>query len=401
LDGVNLVDAIVLLVAGFAAYRGWRRGFLGQVFELGGGFLGLIAGVALGPRIASLFSKQAGIAAALISLAVVFVALSVGQALGYMAGQRFGSIARTARLKSVDSGLGGAFGVIVTLVSFWLIGSILVHGPSQSVARALKQSALLAYLNQELPQPPDVLAYLQQFLDTSGFPQVFAGLPPDIGPPVKLPSASTANKAVQASKRSVVRVVVPACGGELLGSGWVAAPDYIVTNAHVVAGGHGGVTIQDAAGHRSGEVVLFDPKIDIAVIHVSSSPSLAGKPLSLAVGTLDRGTPGATLGFPGNAGGTLVTKAAAIQQYFPNAVGRDIYGRSQVSRKIYDLRTVIRQGDSGGPFVLPDGRVAGVDFAASTTERDTGYALTAEQVQPDVQQGISRTSAVTTGSCTH
>lgn len=398
---MNLVDAIVLLVAAFAAYRGWKRGFLGQVFELGGGFVGLIAGVALGPRIAALFSKQAGITAALISLAVVFVALSLGQALGYMAGQRFGSIARTARLKSVDSGLGGAFGVAVTLVSFWLIGSLLVHGPSESVARALKQSALLAYLNQELPQPPNVLAYLQQFLDTSGFPQVFAGLPPDIGPPVKLPSAATANKAVKASRRSVVRVVVPACGGELLGSGWVASPDYIVTNAHVVAGGHSGVRIQDVDGTRPGSVVLFDPRIDIAVIHVTGAPALAGKPLSLATEVQDRGTPGATLGFPGNAGGNLVTKAAAVQQYFPNAVGRDIYGRAQVSRKIYDLRTVIRQGDSGGPFVLPDGRVAGVDFAASTTERDTGYALTAEQVQPDVQRGLGRTAEVTTGSCTH
>ncbi|MFN2594618.1 MAG: MarP family serine protease [Actinomycetota bacterium] len=398
---MNLVDAIVLIVAAFAAYRGWKRGFLGQIFELGGGFLGLIAGVALGPRVAGLFSKQAGIAAALISLAVVFVALSLGQALGYMAGQRFGSIARTARLKFVDSGLGGAFGVVVTLVSFWLIGSLLVHGPSQSIARALRQSALLAYLNQELPQPPDVLAYLQQFLDTSGFPQVFAGLPPDIGPPVKLPSAATANKAVRLTHKSVVRVVVPACGGELLGSGWVAAPDYIVTNAHVVAGGHGGVRVQDINGTRTGTVVLFDPRIDIAVVHVDSTPALAGKPLSMATQTLDRGTPGATLGFPGNAGGNLVTKAAAIQQYFPNAVGRDIYGKQQVSRKIYDLRTVIRQGDSGGPFVLPDGRVAGVDFAASTTERDTGYALTAEQVQPDVQRGLARTAEVTTGSCTH
>ncbi|MDQ3877493.1 MAG: MarP family serine protease [Actinomycetota bacterium] len=388
---MNLVDLIVLAVAAFASYRGWKRGFLGQVFELGGGFLGLLAGVALGPRIASLFSKQAGIEAALISLAVVFVALSVGQALGYIAGQKFGSIARTARLKFVDSGLGGAFGVAITLISFWLIGSLLVHGPSQSVARALKQSALLAYLNDELPQPPDVLAYLQQF----------TGLPPDIGPPVKLPSAATAHKAVEASRRSVVRVVVPACGGELLGSGWVAAPNYIVTNGHVVAGGHGGVRVQDVSGTRAGTVVLFDPKIDIAVIHVAASPALAGKPLSLATQTLDRGTPGATLGFPGNANGTLVTKAAAVQQYFPNAVGRDIYGRDQVARKIYDLRTVIRQGDSGGPFVLPDGRVAGVDFAASTTERDTGYALTAEQVQPDVQRGIARTAEVTTGACTH
>jgi hypothetical protein len=83
------------------------------------------------------------------------------------------------------------------------------------------------------------------------------------------------------------------------------------------------------------------------------------------------------------------------------AVGRDIYGRSTVTREIYELRSPVRQGDSGGPFVLPTGEVAGVVFAASTTDGDTGYALTGKEVADEVATGAQRSRPADTGSCTH
>jgi hypothetical protein len=70
-------------------------------------------------------------------------------------------------------------------------------------------------------------------------------------------------------------------------------------------------------------------------------------------------------------------------------------------REVYEIRSPVRQGDSGGPFVLPNGQVAGVVFAASTTDVDTGYALTGEEVSDEIEQGESSTSQVGTGSCTH
>jgi hypothetical protein len=82
-------------------------------------------------------------------------------------------------------------------------------------------------------------------------------------------------------------------------------------------------------------------------------------------------------------------------------VGLDIYGQDEVSREVYELRSPVRQGDSGGPFVLPDGSVAGVVFAASTTDGDTGYALTGEEVMDELETGLSAESPVGTGRCTH
>jgi trypsin len=84
-----------------------------------------------------------------------------------------------------------------------------------------------------------------------------------------------------------------------------------------------------------------------------------------------------------------------------NARGLDIYGRRRVEREVYLLRSPVRQGDSGGPFVLPTGEVAGVVFAASTTDSDAGYALTGAEVQDEVEDGSNSTEPVGTGSCTH
>lgn len=392
---MNIVDLLVVALAMVAAFRGWRSGLVRQVFEYGGGLLGLLIGVAVGPRIASAFTDEPGIAAALISLVVVFVGLSLGQAVGFVIGHRIGSAAEETALSGPNAILGAALGVLVTIVAFWLVGSVLISGPSRPIARALHRSTLLRAVNRTLPRPPNVFAYIQQYLNTSGFPQVFAGFPRSASPPVKLPSDAVARRAFEAAGESTVRVVVPACGGIQLGSGWISAPSTVVTNAHVVAGGDN-VSVEDSDGKHSATVVVFDPRTDIAVLRAEG---LAGPPLSLDAGSMERGTPGATLGYPGAQDGQLVVSPAAVQDTY-DASGRDIYGRQIVTRNIYEIRAKVRQGDSGGPFVLPNGDVAGVVFAASTTDEDTGYALTGAEVQDEVSRGAGRTEPAGTGECT-
>jgi S1-C subfamily serine protease len=391
---LNVVDVIIVLLAAAAAHRGWRRGLLSQAFEFGGGFVGLVAGIALGPRVATLFTDQPGLEGALISLLVVFIMLSVGQTAGFIVGHRFGEAATKARLGLPNSVGGAGLGIVVVVVSFWLVGSAIANASSRPVARAFRQSSLLRTVNRVMPQPPDVLAYLSQYLNTSGFPQVFAGLPRPLAPQVDLPSNSVAVDAIVAAQNSTVRLITPACGGTQLGSGWVVSDSEVVTNAHVVAGGSD-VIVQDAAGDHSGQVVLFDAATDIAVVRTSG---LAGPPLELDVQLQPRGTGGATLGFPG--GGELEAHRAAVQDEY-DARGLDIYGRSTVTRSVYELRSPVRQGDSGGPFVLANGDVAGMVFAASTSNQGTGYALTGAEIEDEVQEGMAATTTASTGSCTH
>ncbi|MBA3431976.1 MAG: CvpA family protein, partial [Actinobacteria bacterium] len=299
---MNLVDIVVVLIGVLAAVRGYRRGLLGQIFEFGGGFAGFVAGVVLGPRLASSFTERPGIEAVAISLGVVFVGLSIGQVIGYMIGARFGRIARKARLGALDAGLGAVAGAAVTVIVFWLVGSLLVQGPSLALAEAIRDSRILSVTSRRLPDPPNLLTYLRHYLDTSGFPQVFTGLPPPTSQPVPLPSNRSARRATKSARRSTVRIEAPACGGTQLGSGWVSSPETVVTNAHVVAGGSD-VTVVDSSGDHPGVIVLFDEDTDVAVIRTQG---LAGPPLRLVTADLERGRTGATLGYPGTQGGRLV-----------------------------------------------------------------------------------------------
>jgi S1-C subfamily serine protease len=390
---LNLADLIVILLAALAAYRGFRHGLVAQFFELGGGFLGLLLGVTVAGRVANAFTEKPGVQGLLASLLTVFVLLSLGQTAGHLIGHRFARAATNAQLGGLNAAFGGAFGVFVTMLSFWLIGSLLVQGPSREVARMMARSQILEELN-DVAKPPDVLAYLRQYLDTAGFPQVFAGLPRPIGEPVDLPSGTLARRATRKAQPSTVRIVVPACGGQQLGSGWVGAEDTVVTNAHVVAGGSE-IQVHDQAGAHSGRVVLFDPATDVAIVHVTG---LAGPPLGLATEALERGTPGATLGYPGASAPRLDADRAAVQDGYP-ARGRDIYGREDVTREVYELRASIREGESGGPFALPTGEVGGVVFAASTTDGNVGYALTGSEIADELQAGAARTEPVSTGEC--
>ena len=80
------------------------------------------------------------------------------------------------------------------------------------------------------------------------------------------------------------------------------------------------------------------------------------------------------------------------------AVGRDIYGDGRVERRIYELQVTVRPGNSGGPFVLPGGRVAGMVFGASATDEEIGYALTSPELIPLVEEAV-RADEVDTGDC--
>jgi S1-C subfamily serine protease len=150
---------------------------------------------------------------------------------------------------------------------------------------------------------------------------------------------------------------------------------------------------QQNGGTNSAVTVLFDPRLDIAVLRVDTT---LGSPLKLDTQDRDRGTQGAVLGFP--LGGGLRLGPAAVRREL-DAIGRDIYGHSTVERNVYELQALVQPGNSGGPFVETTGIVAGVVFAASTTDAQVGYAIASPQVIPKLQEAEGRTAPVSTGSC--
>ena len=182
-----------------------------------------------------------------------------------------------------------------------------------------------------------------------------------------------------------------ACGRQLTGTAFAVADDYLVTNAHVVAGAD---TVRiDGGSVLDARIVLFDPELDVAVLHAPG----AGLPaLRFAVDSPERGDGGAVLGYPGG-GGLAVIPAAVTDRYV--ALGRDIQGRSRVRREVLEIRADVEQGDSGGPLVLENGAVGGVVFAESRTNEDVGYALAPGAVATRVAPALGRTAAVDPGRC--
>ena len=75
-----------------------------------------------------------------------------------------------------------------------------------------------------------------------------------------------------------MRVLGTACGLAVQGSGWVAAPEVVVTNAHVVAGEDDTTVKLDGGDELDAQAIAFDPHNDVAVLRVPGlgAPALAG-----------------------------------------------------------------------------------------------------------------------------
>ena len=390
---MNLLDVIVIVMAILAAINGYRRGAMLQLTAYAGLLAGLVIGAIGAPHVAKLMSSPFGQAAVALIVLIAFAA--IGDAIGWFVGSKFWALTRHGVLGVVDSIAGSLLAVVAVLLATWFISYNLVQGPFQPVSKEIRGSEIVRTLDRHLPHPPAVLARVKTFLNRFGFPEVFAGLPPAPAGPVKGPSSGQTATAAHHAIASTVRIEGQACGAIQEGSGFVAAEHYIVTNAHVVAGVHGGLQVQEQnGGSQTGTVVVFDPELDIAVIRVVTTP---GPVLKLDGKDVGRGAKGAVLGYP--EGGSLKFGPAAVREDL-NAVGRDIYGRSTVSRDVYELQAIVRPGNSGGPFALVKGKVAGVVFAASTTDPNIGYAIASPQVVPLVRRGEQRTAAVSTDSCT-
>lgn len=387
---MNIVDLIVLVVVIAGFVRGAIAGAARQIVPFGAVLLGLVVGAVITPFVAGLASTRSGkaVTSLVAFIGIVFIFSSVGEFLG----ARLAGALRRYKLGVADAGAGAAVAVVSTLLTVWLLAGVFARVPTNPVSEAINDSTVVQALDDALPPIPSVFSRLGRLLNEAGFPDVFAGLEPAPADPVALPDDPAVRAAVAAAGASTVRIVGAGCGGTVTGSGFVVEPGLVVTNAHVIAG-IDRPSVEDNNGRHRATPVLFDPELDIAVLRTSG---LSGGPLALERALVARGTQGAVLGYPG--GGRLTAGAGAVLQAF-DAVGRDIYGGRLVRRNVYQLRSEVRAGNSGGPFVRANGEVLGVIFSASATEPNVGYALTGKEVGPNVDRARASTGSVDTGDC--
>jgi len=386
------VDYLIIAVLVLAALRGWRTGAIRQLLSFGGLWAGLIVGVIAAPTVARHIAPSS---VGLVAVAVVLVAVLVCGAIGQMAGWRIATVVHRVRLGVVDDALGVVVAVAAMLLAVWFVGTLAASSRSNTLNQGLRDSAILQQLTRTLPTVPSVFARIESVLASRGLPIVFATLPPQLLSPVPQPTSAAVRAVGDAAGPSTVKVIGPACGGIVEGSGFAAAPGIVVTNAHVV-GGDPAPRVVDAARSYAATPILFDPKLDVSVLRV---PGLPDPALAVDTTTAARGTTAVALGYPD--GGPLTAVPASVDGMFM-ATGLDIYGNSLVTRSVYQLHAIVRPGNSGGPLVArePDGlRVIGLVFARSTTDSSVGYALAMGPVAQDIRVAEGTDIPVATGGC--
>jgi S1-C subfamily serine protease len=297
----------------------------------------------------------------------------------------------TKHANTADAYFGSIISVVTVLIAVWLCAAVVSALPLVSLQASLKDSLIISTINRKLPAAPPIVADLGRLIDPNGFPEVFTGNEPTPRS-TEQPDLGAFAAVVAKDKASVVKLEGLGCGGIVEGSGFVVSNDLVITNAHVVAGVKKPYAV-DQNGQHSAVAVWFDPSLDLAIMRVAN---LAGDPLAIETGHVDQNTNGVVMGYPG--GGPFTAGTAVVLDQF-TAQGRDIYGKGNIERDVYEVSARIIPGNSGGPLIDSTGNVIGVVFAESTQYKHVGYALSTSQITPALKQAEAQNRVVGTGSC--
>lgn len=394
ITGMHLVIDVLLALAVVAAFiSGWRQGALSAVLSAVGVVAGLVIGLALAPFALDLAESQTVRIVLLIALVVLFVGL--GNLVGVTVGGNLRGRVRSRGRRVLDSALGATFQSVAVAAVLWFISIPLAASVPGEIGDGIRSSRVFGTINAAAPESASKLpARFAALLDESGLPPLVSPFSPG-GAQVAAPDGSVVEpEVVEKLRPSVVHVMGDAetCRRRLMGTGFVIEDGYVLTNAHVVAGTER-VALDTVVGVKPAQVVLFDPDTDIAVLRAEELglPELRWAEDELAVSDS-----AVVMGYPKS--GPFEAAPVRIRGKLEIA-GPDIYTTGRVEREAYTIRGNIRQGNSGGPLLTPGGEVAGMIFGASLDTSETGYALTAHQVQQRVGDVRSLTRPADTQAC--
>lgn len=392
----DLLDLALIVVAAAFAVSGYRQGFIVGALSFVGFVGGAVLGAQFGPTISRALvggQTQQDVVAVILLVAFAIIGQFIASSVGTAMRQTITSRSTTA----VDSVGGSAVSVLSMLLIAWAIGSVLTASPFPVVVQQVNDSAVLQTMDRVMPSSAKTMfSDFRRMLASGPFPQVFSGIGSARLLTVPAPNAAVLNSpGYQAARSRVLKVQgsAPSCSRDIEGSGFVYAPNHVITNAHVVAGVTQGPVVSTMNGSQyHARVVFYDPQVDIAVLYV---PGLDMSPLHFA-GPASPGDSAVVAGYPLNHPFTQVPARIGETQ---EAQGPDIYQTGTVNRQIYEIRAVVEPGNSGGPLIRPDGKVDGVIFAAAVGQPGTGFALTAREVASDASAGRSATTPVSTQGC--
>ncbi|HET9758584.1 MAG TPA: MarP family serine protease [Nocardioidaceae bacterium] len=389
---MNVLDWFLVVLVLAYAVSGYWQGFIAGAFATGGLLLGGLVGIWLAPKL--LGDAQPALWVSLAALFVVLVCASFGQAILQYAGAKIRSTITWQPARALDAIGGAALSMAAVLVVAWALGVAVSGAKLPWASREVRDSAVLQRVNGVMPaNAVEALNSFNNVVGSSFFPRYLEPFAQEriinVGPP---PGRVARDPDVQRAQRSVFKIRGQnSCDRGVEGSGFLYAPGRVMTNAHVVAGVDKPVVLVGES-EKPARVVYYNSKTDVAVLAVDG---LSGPYLRFDRHGQSRQA-AAVLGYPQD--GPYNVQAARIRGE-QRLRSPDIYGNGTVVREVFSLRALVRPGNSGGPLVSTSGRVLGLIFAASVTDGETGYALTATQVSDAAAAGLTHTGTVGTGAC--
>ena len=389
---MNLLDWLLVLLVVAYALSGYWQGFVTGAFATIGLLLGGLFGIWLAPQ--ALGDAAPSLWVSLGALFIVILSATIGQAMFQYAGAKVRDKITWQPARAVDAVGGAALSAVAVLLVAWALGVAVSGSRIGPITPQVRNSTVLAKVNEALPTSAgQALQAFNTVVGTSFFPRYLEPFAREqiaaVGPP---PPRIVRDPDVVDAEASVLKIHGDnSCGRGVEGTGFLISDDRLMTNAHVVAG------VDDP------EVLVGDDQVDARVVYYNEDLDVA----VLAVDGVDRphlsfdltatsGDGGAVLGYPQDGPYDVQPVRIRAEQRLRSP---DIYGQGKVLREVYSLRGTIRPGNSGGPMVSSAGEVTGVVFAASVTDADTGYALTATQVREAAAAGLTATDEVGTGDC--
>ena len=382
------LDWVIVAFALMMGAWGFRHGLIVGVLSLGGFALGAFLGSRLGPALLPDGSESPYAPATALTGALLIggiAAISFDGVARALRRRILGPAGRRRSVQWADATGGAVLLIAVGLAIAWLLGAVALHAPgAKEVRQTVQRSEILGALNDAFPPSGELLNALNRIdpgVALSG---------PDAR--VEAPNSAIAqDPQVRGAADSVVRVLGTACGLAVSGSGWIAAPGVVVTNAHVVAGEEDtAVSFDDDDDRLDAQPVLYDPSNDLAILRV---PGLVGDPLPISE-VVQAGASGAVLGYPENGPFTIAPARVGQTQI---VISQDSYGRGPLQRRLTSLRGEVREGNSGGPLVDGSGRVLTTVFASTRTGKPGGYGIPNEIVRDALSR--SGQAEVGTGPC--
>lgn len=389
--GLTVLDLVLILVLLSYLVHGLRNGFLVTAGGIAGFAAGAVAAFFAVPLVSGFVEDPGWRLTAIVAAAVVLVVL--GHGLGTMLGRQIRGAVRISPLRAVDRLVGGAVNLAVTALVMSMLAFSVSSLGVPFVSQQLAESRVIRFIDGMTPdEVKATMAQLRSTVIGNGIPTLIEGL--EQGPTVPVPNASTDTPELNRAAASVLKIAGTAyqCGQNQTGSGFVVSEDRVVTNAHVVAGVSEPVVEVPGGGAMPGRVVYFDTRNDLAVLAVENLPA---PPLALSP-DLPPGSPAAFAGYPH--GGPFQSRPATIQD-ISTVLVPDIYGGNPSAEDIYRLAGDVEPGNSGGPLLTTDGRVAGVIFAKATSGTEMGFAVTMDDLNPVAVQASALSAPVSSGQC--